>query len=1179
MNTYTKNKLLIGRLFYSCLSILVLFFGIFSYSAFVHASSSSAQIDPVYNYAWGENVGWIDFSHVTVDYASTTLSGYAYGENIGFISLNCENTSSCASNNYAVTDENYQGTLGGYAWGENVGWIDFSHVTFSTRTGLFSGYAYGENIGNIIFGSDSDNNKVVADWAQPLATTTPVTSCGTIVYPGTYALGSDIIDTATSTACFTVLADGVTINGLDPIDHTTIHTVTGNGSDYGVDARGVGIGAHGYSVTVENISLINFSNGISTNATSSGNGNGGSLTITNATIAGAVSASGSGSGQNGAVAINNSSITIPSGSSWTLNDGGTGNIVVFNGSSFNTGTIHGTAKFYGTSHMQSGAADICNFYEASSKTGGTCGSIYNLQPYYFAPTSDSLWTNPSNWYWKSGSATTTVPGTASSTPQAQDTVYLGGTPTSIPSLVLSVIYVATSTANTGNIGVDLTNLTGPNTVTNFYNGHSTGNIQGTINLYNNLSLSSVNGTGTFDPNIVINFYDTSHNNLANAPGTLNFYGHSYNASNGTTLNTPNFYDTSYNLNTLSSAIFAGNSNNTGTTTQATFNGTSTNSGSADVATFNNSSYNTGNVGQANFNDSTYNIGTTSDATFTGDLSENAHSSISGFVSGIKTRLYTTLAPQVNLLRSFVDSAWTITADNTLVKLLYRGLIDIFGRNPNTTTTLVEQNGGIILRPLAPGTISSCGVLDTQNGTYTLSTSQDAQNYFFNYAYDTCFIVRANGVTIDGANMTVRTNSNSSSSIAILATSTPSQDGTYNAFTNLTVKNIRFAGFTYAANANGTDNTSGSGGNGGIVSFATSTLNANILANGGNGTANGGNGGIISINNVNARGIGASTTLSVNGGNSTSCGNGGANGTVNTLRSSYNIVSVLAGNGSNTGCPSNSGAGHSGSSSGGHVDVGGNGGSSDPVADAQAAATQAPATPTHSQSTGGGSVGPGGVFNILPPVTPVGKLDLKPLPAFGETTGTKKGDTRFSFIDNVQKFLFAPLSVTTDKAITTYLNSVGITHDQDLVSLRTTPIAIKKDIPGLFTVTTNLIPQKTPTGWKTTTAPLTTYLASSKDQPLSESVTVLPHSTLTITFTPTGKGTPRGTFNGTEVTFTKSGKSYTATITVPTTPGTYVFKTPSAPLPLTIVIPRPKVAAAPQSTPIIPTFFSWLRNIF
>ena len=111
-------------------------------------------------YAWGENVGWIDFgtSAGAITVTDSALSGYAYGENIGWIVLD------------GIT--NSSGTLGGYAWGENIGWIDFSPpaggVTINTSTGVFSGYAYGENIGWVNFTTDSP---VTTSWRPPVAST------------------------------------------------------------------------------------------------------------------------------------------------------------------------------------------------------------------------------------------------------------------------------------------------------------------------------------------------------------------------------------------------------------------------------------------------------------------------------------------------------------------------------------------------------------------------------------------------------------------------------------------------------------------------------------------------------------------------------------------------------------------------------------------------------------------------------------------------------------------------------------------------------------------------------------------------------------------------------------------------------------------------------------------------
>lgn len=124
----------------------------------VFASTTDGIIDSTYKYAYGENVGFIDFGSTagSVHITDSVLSGSAYGENIGWINLS------------GVTNSN--GTLSGYAWGENVGFIDFSKVTIGDD-GVFSGSAYGENIGWITFGNT--NNKVVTDWRKPSLRSTP----------------------------------------------------------------------------------------------------------------------------------------------------------------------------------------------------------------------------------------------------------------------------------------------------------------------------------------------------------------------------------------------------------------------------------------------------------------------------------------------------------------------------------------------------------------------------------------------------------------------------------------------------------------------------------------------------------------------------------------------------------------------------------------------------------------------------------------------------------------------------------------------------------------------------------------------------------------------------------------------------------------------------------------------
>lgn len=82
-------------------------------------------------YIWGENVGWINLDPVVgaVEYGVTASgsewTGYAWGENIGWISFSCENTSSCGTVDYAVRSSGSE-ELTGYAWGENVGWVNMN---------------------------------------------------------------------------------------------------------------------------------------------------------------------------------------------------------------------------------------------------------------------------------------------------------------------------------------------------------------------------------------------------------------------------------------------------------------------------------------------------------------------------------------------------------------------------------------------------------------------------------------------------------------------------------------------------------------------------------------------------------------------------------------------------------------------------------------------------------------------------------------------------------------------------------------------------------------------------------------------------------------------------------------------------------------------------------------------
>jgi len=138
-------------------------------------------IDTTDKYAWGTNVGWINFNPTGggATVYSDHLEGYAWGENIGWIRLGTCSGSPCThanttATNYGVNNDGV-GNLSGYAWGTNVGWINFNPtgggVTIDPVTGDFDGYAWGENVGWIHFQNTSPAYKVKTDWRGDLNAT------------------------------------------------------------------------------------------------------------------------------------------------------------------------------------------------------------------------------------------------------------------------------------------------------------------------------------------------------------------------------------------------------------------------------------------------------------------------------------------------------------------------------------------------------------------------------------------------------------------------------------------------------------------------------------------------------------------------------------------------------------------------------------------------------------------------------------------------------------------------------------------------------------------------------------------------------------------------------------------------------------------------------------------------
>ena len=147
----------------------------------VGVAYAASNIDSTYKWAWGTNVGWINFNPTYgggVTVYSDHLEGYAWGENIGWIRLGSytgggsHTYANTAADNYGVN--NSSGTLSGYAWGTNVGWIKFNPthggVTINTSTGKFDGYACGENVGWIHFQNASPEYYVKTSYYPTVVT-------------------------------------------------------------------------------------------------------------------------------------------------------------------------------------------------------------------------------------------------------------------------------------------------------------------------------------------------------------------------------------------------------------------------------------------------------------------------------------------------------------------------------------------------------------------------------------------------------------------------------------------------------------------------------------------------------------------------------------------------------------------------------------------------------------------------------------------------------------------------------------------------------------------------------------------------------------------------------------------------------------------------------------------------
>ena len=122
------------------------------------SASAATTIDPANKYAYGANLGWMDWTGDSANGAvigDYVCSGCIYSANVGWINLgsgtpaNGIRYQNLSGGDFGVNHDGL-GNLRGYAYGANIGWINFENTgapTVNLKTGKLSGSAYSANCG------------------------------------------------------------------------------------------------------------------------------------------------------------------------------------------------------------------------------------------------------------------------------------------------------------------------------------------------------------------------------------------------------------------------------------------------------------------------------------------------------------------------------------------------------------------------------------------------------------------------------------------------------------------------------------------------------------------------------------------------------------------------------------------------------------------------------------------------------------------------------------------------------------------------------------------------------------------------------------------------------------------------------------------------------------------------
>jgi len=168
------------------------------FTAVVCGAQAATTVNPANNYAYGANIGWMNWHGDTnngVVIGEFVCAGYIYAANAGWIHLgdgspaNGIRYQNDSSNDFGLNHDG-AGNLRGFAYGANIGWLNFTNrdatgaafdgPKVNLVTGRLSGFVWSANCGWVSLsnafahvqtdrqesGPDTDNDGIPDDWER-----------------------------------------------------------------------------------------------------------------------------------------------------------------------------------------------------------------------------------------------------------------------------------------------------------------------------------------------------------------------------------------------------------------------------------------------------------------------------------------------------------------------------------------------------------------------------------------------------------------------------------------------------------------------------------------------------------------------------------------------------------------------------------------------------------------------------------------------------------------------------------------------------------------------------------------------------------------------------------------------------------------------------------------------------